>query len=66
MNVSFRIGPIINDADNLRLPKPSDSSKKLIWQQNGKEQQEIQTATQDASFPKSRNKLSEGNLLIEN
>jgi hypothetical protein len=65
MNVSFRVGPIINDVDNLQLPKPSDTSKNLVWQQNGKERK-IQTATQDANFPKKRNQLSEGQLKMGN
>jgi len=65
MNVSFRVGPIINDVDNLQLPKPNDTSKKLVWQQNNKER-EIRTATQDANFPKNRNQLSEGQLKMDN
>jgi hypothetical protein len=62
MTVHFRVGPVINDANNLRLPKPSDTSKNLVWQQNG-EEREIQTATQDAHFPKIRNQLSEGTII---
>lgn len=65
MSVSFRVGTIINEPNQLRLPKPTDSSRVLTWQQTNKENHtNIQTATEDAHFPKKRNVLSEGWLNV--
>ncbi|MFK7948206.1 MAG: hypothetical protein AB8G11_11480 [Saprospiraceae bacterium] len=66
MSVSFRVGPIINDPNNLQLVKPTNATKNISWQQHGKpEQTDFQNATQDGHFPKGKNVLSEGWLKVK-
>ncbi len=66
MSVSFRVGPVINDVNQLRLPQSPDVSQKVSWQQNDETAiTNIAKATQDGYFPKGRNKLSEGKMTIK-
>lgn len=66
MSVNFRVGPLINDSNNLQIIKPANATKKISWQQHGKEEQtDFQNATQDRHFPKGKNVLSEGWLKIK-
>lgn len=66
MSVSFRVGPIINDSNNLQIIKPANDTKSISWQQHGKsEQTDFQNATPDGHFPKGRNVLSEGWLKVK-
>lgn len=65
MSVSFRVGPIISEPDNLQIIKPDNNADALVWQQHGQpEQGDFGNAKPDANFPKKKNTIIEGWLKL--
>lgn len=66
MSMSFRVGPIISEPDNLQIIKPSDENASLIWQQHGQDENStFSSAKSEGNFPIKRNTLNEGWLKLK-
>lgn len=80
MNAVFRIGPILTDPHQLRMPKPSNTNQKLAWiyessikiwkddeqlkEKNAYENPSIDSATSTPIFSTKRNTINEGWLEL--